>query len=442
MSRGLYISDSHPGYLAQWGLLGPLHTQSDRRTRHLGVASVVREFNDLAVPGLGGIWFGKSMVLAVLGIEVATATGRRNIEVANAIEALACWLALNARNWSRHARVRGSAKLYGRAREDLLYKKVSRPGFYVTQPMRQQTIQPLVALGLVHADGERFNSFTLSEDGRALLSDAFDGYKPYRSSVLDVLIGWVAEGKDVVSSTLHNALSPLEPLSEAARSRLWELLVRGSSMESMRRARALEWVVSVADRGDDNSDWGNRPGMIERDHWNDLRAGARFFALRDCVVSVLEQAEQVIAATRDARIDAGRPLPVALADILKELRAKAATFMNESLALRTRKEAVDFGRACCEANDGRLLSSLVERDGQGLRMDGAAVVAGPAFRGVSKETVSESRALEDEGAEVPVDEAPVWPKSISYRINNLFLLSNDLRGSRNTEDSNETRGFA
>ena len=74
-----------------WGLLGPEFLPNTRRTRTLGLGASVRAFNDLAVPGLGGVWYGKQLLLAVLGVAVAEDARNRgakvqNIEVANAIE--------------------------------------------------------------------------------------------------------------------------------------------------------------------------------------------------------------------------------------------------------------------------------------------------------------------------------------------------------------------
>jgi len=54
-----------------WGLLGPETLASERRTRTLGLGATVRAFNDLAVPGLGGVWFGKELLLATLGVAIA-----------------------------------------------------------------------------------------------------------------------------------------------------------------------------------------------------------------------------------------------------------------------------------------------------------------------------------------------------------------------------------
>jgi len=112
-----------------WGLLGPETLASERRTRTLGLGATVRSFNDLAVPGLGGVWFGKQLFLATLGVAIAERvrnSGKRvqNIEVANAVEALACWLALDGNNWKGDPRVRGATKMRGKT--DLSYAIVCK----------------------------------------------------------------------------------------------------------------------------------------------------------------------------------------------------------------------------------------------------------------------------------------------------------------------------
>lgn len=152
----------------RWGLLGPELLPNARRTRTLGLGASVRAFNDLAVPGLGGVWYGKQLLLATLGVAVAEAARDRgakvqNIEVANAIEALACWLAFNKTGWSRDARLRGNTKLHGK--DDLSFRRVRQRSFYVTQPMRMATVQALPALGFVDSDSARFKAFRCSDAG-------------------------------------------------------------------------------------------------------------------------------------------------------------------------------------------------------------------------------------------------------------------------------------
>src|SRR5438445_985925 len=195
---------------------------SERRTRTLGLGATVRSYNDLAVPGLGGVWFGKQLLLATLGIAIAERvrnSGKRvqNIEVTNAVEALACWLALDSTGWKRDPRLRGALKLSGR--KDLSFATVCKRSFYVTQPMRQATVQPLRALGLVESNGERFNAFRCTNHGEAFIDAAWAAFKPHKRSVLDHLVMWARSIHDDAknSSELRRALSPLEPMSESAR---------------------------------------------------------------------------------------------------------------------------------------------------------------------------------------------------------------------------------
>lgn len=200
-----------------WGLLGPEFLPSSRRARTLGVGASVRSFNDLAVPGLGGVWFGKQILLAVLGVHVATEAGARNIEVANAIEALACWLAFDRRRWAPDPRLRGNRKLQGHSNADLSFKAVRRPSFYVSQPMRMATVQTLPALGLVEPGSARFNAFACSQAGRDLIQAWTEGFRPHKRDLVDHLVLWVRGSDDrVASDALRGALSPTEPLPAPA----------------------------------------------------------------------------------------------------------------------------------------------------------------------------------------------------------------------------------
>src|SRR5690554_38794 len=123
----------------QWGLLGPEKIESVRRTRALGIGAAVRMFNERAVPGMGGVWFAKQLFLALLGVALAEDTRCRgkkisNIQAANAVEALACWLAFESNGWEGDPRLRGRQKLRGR--KDIEFAKMHQRNFYVTQPMR------------------------------------------------------------------------------------------------------------------------------------------------------------------------------------------------------------------------------------------------------------------------------------------------------------------
>ena len=182
-----------------WGLLGPEKLSNTRRTRTLGIGAAVRAFNDLAVPGLGGVWFGKQLFLATLGVAVAEQVRNdgkpvQNIETANAIEALACWLALDHNEWKSAPRLRGATKLLGK--RDLSFATVRKRGFYVTQPMRMTTVQPLRALGFVASASERFGTFSCSDEGSAFIEAACSESNPchYSKSVSEYLADWAWDG--------------------------------------------------------------------------------------------------------------------------------------------------------------------------------------------------------------------------------------------------------
>lgn len=412
-----------------WGLLGPLHVVGERRPRTLGLASVVRRFNDLAVPGLGGIWFAKPLLLSLLGISIANRTSRPNIEVANAVEALACWLAFKGNGWVRDARLRGRLKLNGV--EDAAYAKARRASFYVSQPMRQQTGQSLVALGLVDTTSERFNSFGLSQAGRTLLEAGVTGFRPHHQSVEAFLQQWVTgDDRSPDTGQLRQALSPLESLNEECRRMLRGHLVEGGSVDAKRRRAARAWVASLAPQT--KLQWESRPDLIDEAHWRDLECGGRFFVMRDAAVAVLDKTEGALAPLPERKLSLGAPLPETVRGALAALKDQARAFLRMEYDPSPASLATTFARQCDDA-EGELLKRLAQLDGKGLRWSDGFVVAGPAFRGGSS-----SPDLPDETDDEPAaDEAAPgvgfdglsWPSGISGRVRNLLALNLDLDGN-------------
>ncbi len=410
-----------------WGLLGPEFLPSTRRTRTLGLGASVRHFNDLAVPGLGGIWFGKQTLLATLGVlvaEQARSNGVKvqNIEVANAIEALACWLAFKGNGWSSDPRLRGSVKLQGNS-DDFSFARARQRNFYVTQPMRMATTQALPALGFVESESARFNAFRISEMGRVFVEDAFKGFKPYKRSVLDHLTMWVC-GQDSRVSTdeLRGALSPLEPLANDARPQFRERLIQGGQEDSEgRRRNALAWVETLRQAAPAQLDWSAKPQDLAESHWQDLLAGARFFRARDAAIQVLDTLEahignQASGTTYSLLTD----IPDVLVQPLHDLMTAAKEFISHRHA---DMDACSFCHEC--AGEGRsVLRSLVVRDGQVLRLIGDDVKPGPAFRG--SETAGDEQDAEP--ADPPATGSIPLPDGISYRMHNLYLLNVDLHG--------------
>lgn len=415
-----------------WGLLGPEKLASERRTRTLGLGATVRSFNDLAVPGLGGVWFGKQILLATLGVAIAERvrnSGKRaqNIEVTNALEALACWLALDSNGWKRDPRLRGALKLSGK--KDRSFATVSKRSFYVTQPMRQATVQPLRALGVVESSGERFNAFHCTQNGEAFIDEACAAFRPHKRTVLDHLVMWAKGIHDDIgnSSELRKALSPLEPMSQGAREFLRERIVQGTGPEASRRRHALDWVEALRDKTQQQIEWDAKPTMVNELHWRDLRSGALFFAARDAAITLLDQIESHIGIAADRRISLDATLPESAVDKLNSLRKHAQTFLDDNYDPSPRGEATIFCRECTEKGDAGLLEKLLLREGHVLQQRGRDILPGVAFRGIQVSQPGAARSPEEDGAETEIAQVIPLPDGISYRVRNFFLLNLDLR---------------
>ena len=415
-----------------WGVLGPETLTSERRTRTLGLSATVRQFNDRAVPGLGGAWFGKQLFLATLGVAVAErlrGAGRRarNIEVANAVEALACWQALNCNGWNSDPRLRGAAKLAGRS--DLSFAAVRRPDFYVTTPMRQATVQPLRALGLVEGSGERFNAFSCTAQGEAFVDEACIDFRPHKRSVVDHLVRWAAGDHDDVTSSgeLRRALSPLDPLPRGARELLLERIVQGAG-DAARRRQALVWVEQLRHEPGRRISWEVKPEPLDDAHWRDLRAGALFFATRGAALALLDRVEAHVAGRSDQRLPLDEPLPGAVIDDIEPLRNRGRAFLDNDHDPTAGAAASAFCRECTDPDGARVLERLLAREGRVLRQRGRDVVPGAAFRGSQPDQPESAPGREETGSEVAVSGDLELPEYISYRVRNLFLLNLDLRG--------------
>lgn len=429
---------------SKWGLLGPETLVSERRTRTLGLGAAVRKFNDLAVPGLGGVWFGKQLFLAILGVAVAEQArneGRRiqNIETANAIEALACWLALNSNGWKPDSRLHGATKMRGKT--DLSFATVRKSGFYVTQPMRMATVQPLLALGLVEASSERFNAFRCSLrrielnqyrslPGRAFIDAVCTDYNPHKRSVLNHLIGWTKGAHNDVQSSepLQKALSPLVPLSLNAREFLRERLVQGTGDEVQRRRAALAWVDDLRRTSQPTITWEDKPPNLEEAHWRDLHAGALFFKARDAVIGVLDRLEAHIANQIEQRFSLDDLVPGSIAGEMESLRRQAQAFLDKRHDPSPGELARVFCRECVDSSDANLIANLVRRDDRVLRLRGRAVLPGAAFRGDQTQHPNAAHAGDEEDAEADDPHTIAWPAGISDRLRKLFLLNLDLHG--------------
>jgi hypothetical protein len=414
----------------QWGLLGPEQLAGSRRTRPLGLGSAVRKFNQLAVPGLGGVWFAKQLFLATLGVIVADRLRQisrnvKTIEIANAVEALACWCAFQSNGWQRDPRLRGVQKLAGKA--DLTFSKLRQPRFYVTQPMRMATVEALAGLGFVHPGSQRFNSFRCTESGRDFVEAATTGYRPHNSTVEDHLVRLVTEGSPIaVTATLRAALSPLEPLDVTACHLVRNKLCEGAGLnrDAARRKNALAWMSSI--HPSKPADWRAKPPALEPDHWHDLRLGAYFFEARDAANDVLDAVESAMASLHTAKIaaiEAAKKPDVEKR--LGRLRRAAQSYLDERADPTEGKIATAFCQSCIETDHAQIIRSLVLRDNRILLLRDTDILPGSAFVG-RPQADNPDEDVEGPGIE-NASRVPV-PEGISPRIQNLYLLELDLRG--------------
>jgi hypothetical protein len=416
-----------------WGLLGPEVLPNSRRTRTLGLGAVVRLFNDLAVPGLGGVWYGKQVFLPLLGVAVAERAREmgykvQNIEVANAIEALACWLAFKKNKWASDARLRGGTKLQVKD-DNFHFARVRQRNFYVTQPMRMATVQTLPALGLVKSGSTRFNAFECTDIGWEFIEQACKNYRPYNRKVIDHLVHWVqGEKSEIQGQALLNALSPLEPLSDEMRPLLIERLIQGgdeNSEDKQRRSNALAWVEEIR-KNQTKNEWETKPDLLSDEHWHDLVAGEKLSKARDAAIAVLDAIEEHVNNKSQSKShDLKTGIPEMLTKPLSQLKSAAKVFLDTG---HVAKDAITFCRECTQNDDSKILYSLLSRDGHVLRLVGDVIQPGKAFRGL-KETKS---ADEDEVVDTPNSQKKTpLPVGVSYRLRNLYLLNLDLHGKLN-----------
>lgn len=416
-----------------WGLLGPEKIVSERRTRTLGVGAAVRSFNDLAVPGLGNVFFGKQFYLALLGVAIAerlreNGTTISNIIAANAIEALGCWLGFSTNNWQSDTRLRGLRKMGGK--NDLSFTNVKKSSFYVTQPMRMVTVQPLMALRYVKSPSERFNAFSIAQYGIDLIETINDAYGPSVDSknVVDHLFNWISGNDRGIRSSpiLRNAISPIETLPSAARQIIRVTMVCGDSENANRRRAILDWVEELTHEKGRKTSWHQKPSKISDHHWKDLHAGALFFSARDAALKLLDQVEAFIYKQNpeNPRLLMKSSLPEEFSMSIDTICSFASEFLSQEYDPTPGLQARSFCHECMDKK--RIVSHLVNRDGQVLRLINNEVVPGPAFSGQFLDVTDSSN--EDDIVEPNVNESVLLPQEISQRVSNMVLLNLDLQG--------------
>lgn len=423
---------------SHWGLLAPEELPSTRRTRTLGLGRSVRQFNELAVPGLGGVYYGRQVLFTALSVAISKRVKDRDIstthiDIANAIEAIACIIGYQENGGSAHQRLRGRNKL-PRNTKSPDFRTARKRGFYVAQPMRMSTAQALPSLGLVDTSSIRFNAFEGNERLDAFVSDCLEDLTVGKSNVLDHLSYWVAGSKlNWGSAGLVAALNPLTPLPPQARLSLKNALLQGTTLSPelrIRRQRAWQWVSRLRAQPDTVDSLSNAtpPPELDEQHWHDLRAGAQLGLVRDSAVSTLDSTERVLESRRTRSLSMDSELPDLIKDCLVTLRSQARAF----LALQhDDAEANQFCTECLQGGTDTL-RHLLRRDDQVLRLLDDCARPGPAYTGTPP-TIVVSVEEDITGEDLSVAPLESVPAGISYRVRNLFRLQQDL------EDASQDR---
>jgi hypothetical protein len=198
----------------------------------------------------------------------------------------------------------------------------------------------------------------------------------------------------------------------------------GLNPEAARRKNALAWVCSIDVINP--AGWEAKPSVLDGNHWDDLRLGARFFTARDAAIDVLNAIEAQMASLAAPKLtadDAQKLFPVQTR--LGPLREAAQRFLDEDKDPTEGRMAMAFCRECIEADPAAIIRNLVKRDDRVLRLIGNDVLPGAAFSVQPQEENSDEEG-EGPGAD-NADRVPV-PADISRRVRNLYLLDLDLQG--------------
>lgn len=418
-----------------WGRLASDEVRPLRRRLTLGLGRSVLLYNDAAAPGLGGLWFIRQAALALLGIQVAQdrASAGSRIEVANAIEALACLIGYSKRGWERGDwRLRGPRKLARQAGGDWdwRYSALSERGAYVSQPMRMSCVDALPAFGLVDASGARFNSFSINARGRQLTSAVFEGY----FSLPNALDHWVRGEKLKFTPDLRAQLDPTSAVSENARQLMAEAIVL--SDKTGRLQDAMAWLRGIdADSSfgaKPHMHWHEKPDQFTHEHWQDMRAGSAMMHAREAAIGVIAAIETYLVD--DRRLDLAKPLPAAIATALALWRERSQHFLG--LDGHGPEAAAAEARTFCRealAPDEAAIGALVGRENHMLRTIGRLVEPTPAWRVEtamrSVDAVETTSDTADAVSDAPLRvERDVLPRFISVRMVHLRRLTLDLDG--------------
>ena len=303
--------------------------------------------------------------------------------------------------------------------------------FYVSQPMRIGTRDALPTLGFVEAGSRRFNSYVVTDLGRALLEAACPAARR-------ALPRWVSGGDPPMSRrAIVGELDPTRSLPDGAREILRGAFVSGSAFDGARRRHALAIVEGLRSSSGRQVTWERRPPEIVDDgHWADMRAGAALTVVTEAAAgevedgSVLARIEALMGATGTRRLAVSDAVDDGMHLALDRLRARSDAFLLADHDPSPGRAATRFCEDCADSDPLRVIGRLLARDGQILRVVDGDILPGPAFRGWPTrgwEGDAPDPADDEASERAPAEVAPALPEGMSVRVHNLAALAPDLR---------------
>lgn len=198
-----------------WGSVEPAESSQSRLRLDFGLRPAILALNEWAVPGLGGAYFVRQLTWSCLGIMLAGELERPTMAapIAEAIEALASWIALGQGGYEKSDQVQGKRKL--RNLSSISFDAVSRGGAYVTVPFRRAATAALPGLGFCNTVESRFNNLALSSAGLDLANTVLAD-----DTVAKRLRTWISAAATPISSTskaLKQAILPDHTTAEECR---------------------------------------------------------------------------------------------------------------------------------------------------------------------------------------------------------------------------------
>lgn len=385
----------------KWGTFALGEQLSTRRNQQLGLGAAIRHYNEMSVPGIGGISFCMPLIWCLIGIKIASEIdGLPAIRAANAVEAKVMVDAIRRETGSR--RIKGRQKLSGQEVGKGSFKKLARANTYVTQTYRQGCAQPLMEFGLVASNSARFNSFVLTERGQALLS-------PFKKTT-ERVENW-AKGR-LPAGDFTSTIAPDSALPEETASFLNRLIFNEGKGQYRRQdiQSAFESLSAEEILGGDIE-------SLSRDHIEDLRIGIALVRLRELGVQILDRAEDILRRKRDHREPVELDVDIALKsepllDAINSLQNPTDDLV-EIANSGTHGEIHPFLRDCHQQD--RVLLQLVKRDRSVLQLRDGKIVPGPAFYRPRLDSSTEE--------EQPTQFAPELP-----RLRRFHSLVSDLKG--------------